>query len=229
MADAAVKEKPASAPEAERELTDGFHLIIDALKLNGIKTIYGVPGHSDHGFRAHGAGVGHPRPVVPARTECRLCRLDRRLPDQKPGICLTVSAPGVSQRPDRARARDDQLLPDDPDLGLVRTRDRRSAAGRLRGDGPTRHRQAAVQGGISACCMRKTSASAWRAPSAPRFRAVRAASISICRPSCSVRSWMRRPDKKSLVKVIDAAPAQIPAAERHQARARCAQERQEAC
>ena len=26
------------------ELTDGFHLIIDALKLNGIKTIYNVPG-----------------------------------------------------------------------------------------------------------------------------------------------------------------------------------------
>ena len=25
------------------ELTDGFHLIIDALKLNGIKTIYNVP------------------------------------------------------------------------------------------------------------------------------------------------------------------------------------------
>ena len=28
----------------ERELTDGFHLVIDALKLNGIDTIYGVPG-----------------------------------------------------------------------------------------------------------------------------------------------------------------------------------------
>ena len=28
----------------ERELTDGFHLIIDALKLNGLNTIYGVPG-----------------------------------------------------------------------------------------------------------------------------------------------------------------------------------------
>src|SRR5476649_1380060 len=46
MADAAVQEKKpaAPAPEAERELTDGFHLIIDALKLNDIKTIYGVPG-----------------------------------------------------------------------------------------------------------------------------------------------------------------------------------------
>ena len=34
---------PAGA-EPERELTDGFNLIIDGLKLNGVKTIYAVPG-----------------------------------------------------------------------------------------------------------------------------------------------------------------------------------------
>src|SRR6516165_5137600 len=46
MAEAAVKPKPAdtTAADTERELTDGFHLVIDALKLNGISTIYGVPG-----------------------------------------------------------------------------------------------------------------------------------------------------------------------------------------
>ena len=27
-----------------QNLTDGFHLVLDALKLNGIDTIYGVPG-----------------------------------------------------------------------------------------------------------------------------------------------------------------------------------------
>ena len=37
MAQAATQEKPAA--ETERELTDGFHLVIDALKLNGIDTI----------------------------------------------------------------------------------------------------------------------------------------------------------------------------------------------
>src|SRR3546814_7464800 len=31
----------AAAPQA---LTDGFHLLIDALKLNDVETIYGVPG-----------------------------------------------------------------------------------------------------------------------------------------------------------------------------------------
>src|SRR5205807_170185 len=47
MAEAAVKAKApdtATADEAQQELTDGFHLVIDGLKLNGINTIYGVPG-----------------------------------------------------------------------------------------------------------------------------------------------------------------------------------------
>ena len=34
MAEAAVK----TAPETEEELTDGFNLVIDAMKLNGIET-----------------------------------------------------------------------------------------------------------------------------------------------------------------------------------------------
>ncbi len=59
MADAAVKTaKPAA--EAERELTDGFHLVIDALKLNGLNTIYGVPGIpiTDFGRIALAAALG---------------------------------------------------------------------------------------------------------------------------------------------------------------------------
>jgi oxalyl-CoA decarboxylase len=59
MVETAVKEKATTAPEAERELTDGFHLLIDALKLNGIKTIYGVPGIpiTDFGRFAQAAGI----------------------------------------------------------------------------------------------------------------------------------------------------------------------------
>ncbi len=58
MAEAAVKEKVATAEDAQ-ELTDGFHLIIDALKLNGVKTIYGVPGIpiTDFGRMAQAAGI----------------------------------------------------------------------------------------------------------------------------------------------------------------------------
>src|SRR5665811_896371 len=96
MADAAVQEKkPATtAPEAERELTDGFHLIIDALKLNGIKTIYGVPGIpiTDFGRMAQAAGIR----VISFRHEQNAgnAAAIAGYLTQKPGICLTVSAPG---------------------------------------------------------------------------------------------------------------------------------------
>ena len=40
-------------------LTDGFHLLIDALKLNNVQTIYGVPGIpiTDFGRLAQAAGI----------------------------------------------------------------------------------------------------------------------------------------------------------------------------
>src|ERR1700685_4475638 len=75
-------------------MTDGFHLIVDALKLNGIDTIYGVAGIPITdlarlaqaegiryiGFR-HEQSAGNAAAIAGYLT-------------QKPGICLTVSAPG---------------------------------------------------------------------------------------------------------------------------------------
>ena len=52
MADAALKTTPAE----EAELTDGFNLLIDALKLNGLTTIYGVPGIPITDFGRRGPG-----------------------------------------------------------------------------------------------------------------------------------------------------------------------------
>jgi len=92
MADAAVKEKPAAAEE--RELTDGFHLVIDALKLNGLNTIYGVPGIpiTDFGRMAQAAGIR----VLSFRHEqnAGYAASIAGFLTKKPGICLTVSAPG---------------------------------------------------------------------------------------------------------------------------------------
>src|SRR3974377_218023 len=94
MADAAMKTKPAAAPEAERELTDGFHLIVDALKLNGVKTIYGVPGIpiTDFGRMAQAAGIR----VISFRHEQNAgnAAAIAGFLTKQPGICLTVSAPG---------------------------------------------------------------------------------------------------------------------------------------
>jgi oxalyl-CoA decarboxylase len=75
-------------------LTDGFHLVVEALKLNGIDTIYGVAGIPITdlarlaqaeglryiGFR-HEQSAGNAAAIAGYLT-------------QKPGICLTVSAPG---------------------------------------------------------------------------------------------------------------------------------------
>jgi oxalyl-CoA decarboxylase len=92
MAEAALKEKPAA--EDERELTDGFHLIIDALKLNGLTTIYGVPGIpiTDFGRMAQASGIR----VLSFRHEqnAGYAASIAGFLTKKPGICLTVSAPG---------------------------------------------------------------------------------------------------------------------------------------
>jgi oxalyl-CoA decarboxylase len=100
MADAAEKEKreatsiDANAAKADQELTDGFHLVIDALKLNGINTIYGVPGIpiTDLGRMAQAAGLR----VISFRHEQHAgnAAAIAGFLTKKPGICLTVSAPG---------------------------------------------------------------------------------------------------------------------------------------
>src|SRR6516162_98091 len=94
MADAAMKEKSANAAQAEQELTDGFHLVIDALKLNGIETMYGVPGIpiTDFGRMAQAAGIR----VLSFRHEqnAGYAAAINGFLTKAPGICLTVSAPG---------------------------------------------------------------------------------------------------------------------------------------
>ncbi|KOG91360.1 oxalyl-CoA decarboxylase, partial [Streptomyces varsoviensis] len=84
----------AATAGAPAELTDGYHLVVDALKLNDIDTIYGVVGIPITdlarlaqaqgiryiGFR-HESNAGHAAAAAGFLT-------------QKPGVALTVSAPG---------------------------------------------------------------------------------------------------------------------------------------
>src|ERR1700757_846970 len=83
-----------SAEEMSAGMTDGFHLVVEALKLNGVDTIYGVAGIPITdllrlaqaegirylGFR-HEQSAGNAAAIAGYLT-------------QKPGICMTVSAPG---------------------------------------------------------------------------------------------------------------------------------------
>ena len=82
-------------PDAATEtLTDGFHLIIDALKLNDINTIYNVPGIpiTDLGryMQAEGMRVLSFRHEQHAGYAAAIAGFLTK----KPGVCMTVSAPG---------------------------------------------------------------------------------------------------------------------------------------
>ena len=76
------------------ETIDGFHLVIEALKLNGIDTIFGVPGIpiTDLTRMAQAEGLR----VISFRHEQHAgnAAAAAGFLTQKPGICLTVSAPG---------------------------------------------------------------------------------------------------------------------------------------
>src|SRR6266851_2253230 len=83
-----------SAAAMPGDMTDGFHLVVEALKLNSVDTIFGVAGipitdllrlaHAEGirylGFR-HEQSAGNAAAIAGYLT-------------QKPGICMTVSAPG---------------------------------------------------------------------------------------------------------------------------------------
>ena len=85
---------PAPAASAAAEQIDGFQLVIDALKLNGLDTIYGLPGIpiTDLTRRAQADGIR----VLAFRHEqnAGYAASIAGFLTQKPGICLTVSAPG---------------------------------------------------------------------------------------------------------------------------------------
>ncbi|MDI3403322.1 oxalyl-CoA decarboxylase [Streptomyces cavernicola] len=90
----AVQDAGAEGADEPPALTDGIHLVVDALKLNDVETLYGVVGIPITdlarlaqasgiryiGFR-HESDAGHAAAAAGFLT-------------RKPGICLTVSAPG---------------------------------------------------------------------------------------------------------------------------------------
>ena len=80
--------------QVNESLTDGFHLIIDALKLNGLTTVYNVPGIpiTDLGRMMQAEGMK----VLSFRHEqnAGYAAAIAGFLTKKPGICMTVSAPG---------------------------------------------------------------------------------------------------------------------------------------
>jgi oxalyl-CoA decarboxylase len=80
--------------DTERELTDGSRLVVDALKLNDVRTVYGLVGIpiTDLARIAQASGIRyigfrHESDAVHAAAAAGFLT-------KKPGVCLTVSGPG---------------------------------------------------------------------------------------------------------------------------------------
>ena len=210
MADTATKPKAAAAAEAEQDLTDGFHLVIDALKLNGIKTIYGVPGIpiTDFGRMAQAEGIR----VISFRHEQHAgnAAAIAGYLTKKPGICLTVSAPGFLNGLTALANATTNCFP----MILISGSSEREVVDLQQGDYEEMD-QLAIAKPLCKAAFRVLHAADIGIAVARAIRAAvsgRPGGVYLDLPA-KLFSQVMNADagQKSLVKVIDAAPAQIPA------------------
>jgi oxalyl-CoA decarboxylase len=212
MADAAVKEKLATSTDAEQELTDGFNLVIDALKLNGIETIYGVPGIpiTDFGRMAQAAGIR----VLSFRHEqnAGYAASIAGFLTKKPGICLTVSAPGFLNGLTALAHATTNCFP----MILISGSSEREIVDLQQGDYEEMD-QLAIAKPLCKAAYRVLHAQDIGIGLARAIRAAvsgRPGGVYLDLPAKLFGQVMDAAEgAKSLVKVIDAAPAQIPAPE----------------
>jgi oxalyl-CoA decarboxylase len=207
MAEAAVATKPEAA---EQELTDGFHLIIDALKLNGLNTIYGVPGIpiTDFGRMAQAEGIR----VLSFRHEqnAGYAASIAGFLTKKPGICLTVSAPGSLNGLTALAHATTNCFP----MILISGSSEREIVDLQQGDYEEMD-QLAIAKPLCKAAYRILHAADIGIGIARAIRAAvsgRPGGVYLDLPAKLFGQVMDAENgRKSLVKVIDAAPAQIPA------------------
>ena len=169
------------------ETTDGFHLVIEALKLNGIDTVFGLPGIpiTDLTRKMQAEGLR----VISFRHEQHAgnAAAAAGFLTGKPGICLTVSAPGFLNGLTALANATTNCFP----MILISGSSEREIVDLQQGDyeemDQLADRQAALQGGVSrAACRRHRHRHRARDPRRG-LGPSRAASTSICRPSSSRR------------------------------------------
>ena len=207
---AMVQSITANALETERELTDGFHLVIDALKLNGVETIYGVPGIpiTDFGRMAQAAGIR----VISFRHEQNAgnAAAIAGYLTKKPGICLTVSAPGFLNGLTALANATTNCFP----MILISGSSEREIVDLQQGDYEEMD-QLAIAKPLCKAAFRVLHAADIGIAVARAIRAAvsgRPGGVYLDLPAKLFSQTMdAEAGEKSLVKVIDAAPAQIPA------------------
>src|ERR1700756_1947819 len=194
----------------EQELTDGFHLIIEALKLNDVKTIYGVPGIpiTDFGRMAQAAGIR----VLSFRHEqnAGYAASIAGFLTKKPGICLTVSAPGFLNGLTALAHATTNCFP----MILISGSSEREIVDLQQGDYEEMD-QLAIAKPLCKAAFRVLHAQDIGIGLARAIRAAvsgRPGGVYLDLPAKLFGQVMNADaGQKSLVKVIDAAPAQIPA------------------
>ena len=198
-----------AATEAEENLTDGFNLIIDALKLNGLNTIYGVPGIpiTDFGRMAQAAGIR----VLSFRHEqnAGYAASIAGFLTKKPGVCLTVSAPGFLNGLTALAHATTNCFP----MILISGSSEREIVDLQQGDYEEMD-QLAIAKPLCKAAFRVLHAADIGIGVARAIRAAvsgRPGGVYLDLPAKLFGQVMNADaGKKSLVKVIDAAPAQIP-------------------
>ena len=199
----------AAATDVEENLTDGFNLIIDALKLNGLNTIYGVPGIpiTDFGRMAQAAGIR----VLSFRHEqnAGYAASIAGFLTKKPGVCLTVSAPGFLNGLTALAHATTNCFP----MILISGSSEREIVDLQQGDYEEMD-QLAIAKPLCKAAFRVLHAADIGIGLARAIRAAvsgRPGGVYLDLPAKLFGQVMNADaGKKSLVKVIDAAPAQIP-------------------
>jgi oxalyl-CoA decarboxylase len=213
MAEAAAKEqRNVDVAQAAPEKTDGFSLVIDALKLNGVTTIYGVPGIpiTDFGRMAQASGIR----VLSFRHEqnAGYAAAIAGFLTKKPGICLTVSAPGFLNGLTALAHATTNCFP----MILISGSSEREIVDLQQGDYEEMD-QLAIAKPLCKAAFRVLHAADIGIGVARAIRAAlsgRPGGVYLDLPAKLFGQVVdAEAGRKSLVKVIDAAPAQIPASE----------------
>src|SRR5258706_129299 len=197
---------------AVQEVTDGFHLVIDALKLNGIDTIFGLPGIpiTDFTRMAQAAGMR----VISFRHEQNAgnAAAIAGFMTQKPGICLTVSAPGFLNGLTALANATTNCFP----MILISGSSEREIVDLQQGDYEEMD-QLAVAKPLAKAAFRVLHAEDIGVGIARAIRAAvsgRPGGVYLDLPAKLFAQTMDvEAGKKSLIKVVDPAPKQIPAAD----------------
>ena len=215
------------AAEPQRQETDGFNLVIEALKLNGIDTIFGLPGIpiTDLTRKAQAAGLR----VIAFRHEqnAGYAASIAGFMTQKPGICLTVSAPGFLNGLTALAHATTNCFP----MILISGSSEREVVDLQQGDYEEMD-QLAIAKPLCKAAFRVLHAEDIGVGVARAIRAALSGRPGGVYLDLPAKLFPQAIDaelgRKSLIKVVDPAPRQIPARGRRAARARPSQGREEA-